>query len=195
MNTGRNTIRDLSHETRLRALGLKHSAGAFEAIRFLTIEHKIGLREAKQYIDTHDEFGREIRLPWIKQGNNIFVLVFTGTGILLLLIALLIYSYQYDFMSKSDRTEAVVTELKSYGNGYVAVFGYDAGNEHYLKESGTVSTSPEFDIGEKISIWVSRKDPYDIMVDSFMNRWFSILIVGTIGMFFFFFGMLFSKIF
>ena len=196
MTTGQKSIRDLSYEVKLRALSRKRTSGTFEAIRFLTVEHKVGLLEAKQYIEGHDEFGKEIHRSWINTGNNIFVVVFTGVGILLLTIAGIVYSYQYNIKSKAILTNAIVKELRPYGNAYAVVFGYYDDDVYIESESGSVSTSPGFDVGEKVQIWISDNDPYNIlMINSFINRWLAIIILSSIGFLFCLFGLLIYKIF
>jgi hypothetical protein len=67
---------------------------------------------------------------------------------------------------------------------YTPTFEYEFNGQSYTHVSSTSTSSKEFEIGQTISILVDPKDPQEILVNSFMEKWFVPLLLGGIGIVF-----------
>jgi hypothetical protein len=177
-------ISDLPNEVRQQALNLKYSKGKMEAIRFLTLEHHVRLLEAKDFVDGHDEFGRQIR-PGRSLGLAVSLeKIFIGVGLLMFAIAFIIYYFQLDFIRHSVRTEGIVVDLISEGDTYAPVIAYEVKGQTYRTQMDVWTNPPAYEINEKVELWAKEADPGRIVVNSVTGRYLAIIILSAIGLVF-----------
>lgn len=116
---------------------------------------------------------------------DIIVYVFAGVGLLFMGVAVLIYYQQSGTIRKSDPVKGKVVRLQSgNGSGSAPVVQYQWRGNTYTYTSGTYSSPPAYSIGEWVPIYVNRDDPGDIIIDTFIDRYFLITIFGGMGFLF-----------
>jgi hypothetical protein len=116
--------------------------------------------------------------------------LFMGIGIVMLLVvAYLIYSHQ-QFEKNAKVVKATVTEYQSYNSRdddgstttmFTPVFEYEFKGTKHTYVSNTSSSSKDYEIGEKVDMMVNPDDPQDVLIDSFMGKWFLPLLLGFMG--------------
>ncbi len=64
---------------------------------------------------------------------------------------------------------------------YSPVFEYEYNGETYTHSSDVSSSSPDFEIGEEAEIYINPDAPGSALVNSFMERWFVVVLLGGMG--------------
>lgn len=119
--------------------------------------------------------------------------IFMGVGgIMLTIVAFVLYS-NYNFSQRAETIKAKLIDYQSYesrnDNGssttmYTPVFQYEYKGQSYTHISTTSSSSREFQIDQMVNVLVDPENPHEILVDSFMGKWFLPLLLGIMGMVF-----------
>jgi hypothetical protein len=78
---------------------------------------------------------------------------------------------------------------------YTPVLQYHYEGKEYRYESPYGSTEPEYAVGDQISLLVDPSHPEDPEEDSFMNKWFVSMLLGSIGLVFAGVGMVVMRAF
>ena len=116
---------------------------------------------------------------------DIIVYIFAGVGLLLMGVSALLYYQQSDSIRKSDPAKGRVVRLQSgNGSGSAPVVEYTWRGNTYVYVSDTYSSPPAYAIGEVVPIYVRRDNPGDIIIDTFLDRYFLITIFGGMGFLF-----------
>ncbi|HEX8039531.1 MAG TPA: DUF3592 domain-containing protein [Chryseosolibacter sp.] len=116
---------------------------------------------------------------------EIIVYVFAGIGLLFIGVAALLYYQQSGLIRKSDPAKGKVVRLRTgNGSGSAPVVEYEWRGNKYTYTSATYSSPPAYTIGELVPIYVNRDDPGDIIIDTFLDRYFLITIFGGMGFLF-----------
>lgn len=118
-------------------------------------------------------------------------------GIPMLLVAAGIFIYQYYFISNSTRIigTVIVSEVSNYNNAqYNAVISYQINSKTYSTQSTVTSDTPQYYMNDPVPLFVNNEDPNDILIDSFLERWMNITIIGTLGFFFTFIMIVFLRL-
>ncbi len=181
---------ELAQDIRQKALDIKAREGDFAAIRFLTLEHKVALFEAKQFVEGQDAFGR--KGSYRNKSTGIIGKAFLGVAFILLSIAFSIYYLQEDFIKNSVSMDAIVVDMISNGGSYAPVIGYEVSGKTYHTRLNIWTNPPAYLINEKLHVWVSNKDPEHILVDSITGRFLAIIILSGLGFIFGILGILFK---
>jgi hypothetical protein len=183
---------DLPNDVKHQVYDIKSRQGKFEAIKFLAMEHNVGLSDAKRFVESHDEFGRltGFRNGWSAKG--ILAKIFIGIGLLLMIVSCVIFYFQKDFIKNSIDTTCTVTELINDGGSYAPVFHYEINGQSYNTQINIWTNPPAYKINEQVHIWVNQSDPSDILIDSITGRYLTILILTAIGMVFSLIGIVFT---
>lgn len=116
--------------------------------------------------------------------------LFMGIGmVMLLVVGYLIYSHQ-QFEKNAKVVKATLTAYQSYDSRdddgstttmFTPVFEYEFKGTKHTYVSNSSSSSKDYEIGEKVDMMVNPDDPKDVLVDSFMGKWFLPLLLGIMG--------------
>ena len=113
-------------------------------------------------------------LQVVARGLGIFLMV---VSLLFLGIAAIIYFKQARSIASSDRVEGVVSEMKSLDTGESApLLEFEWRGKKRSFESTFYSYPPDYEVGQRLFLFVNRDDPEDVTLDTFEDRW--ALIVG-----------------
>ena len=186
----RNTPAELPLEVRQKALDIKNRLGKFAAIRFLSIEHRIGLREAKDFVGGYDVYGREIPPGQRKRPAGIIGKTFLAIAAIMLAIAFSIYYLQTDFIRKGLSLNGIVVDMVNTGGSFSPVIRYEVNGRNYDTQLDISTDPPAYEINEVVHIWVSNEDPRKILVDSITGRYIPIFVLTSLGFIFGLIGIL-----
>jgi len=145
-------------------------------------EESPGLKEFEQQHTKLKESGANV--------GRIVGTLFMGIGmVMLLVVAYLIYSHQ-QFAKNAMVVKATLTAYQSYDSRdddgstttmFTPVFEYEFKGTKHTYVSNSSSSSQDYEIGEKVDMMVNPDDPQDVLVDSFMGKWFLPLLLGIMG--------------
>lgn len=131
----------------------------------------------------------------LKSGSSVAKLVgriFMTVGLLMIGVAAYFVYSNRQFEQRARPVQGTVVDFQSYVSTndnssttmYKPVFEYVFNGKTYTYVSTTSSSSPEFEVGEKVNILVNPQNPEDVLVDSFLEKWLISLILGIMGTFF-----------
>jgi hypothetical protein len=69
-------------------------------------------------------------------------------------------------------------------SGYTPIIRYEVKGKEYTMEAPVYSDTPEFTKGEQVTLFVHKENPDMVIIDTFTQRWFMIILIGSIGAFF-----------
>jgi len=186
-------------------INLVYAGRKEEAIQLLQQKHGATREEAEQLLklavkETHtpvDFFKRAARASstHVTKGKGcqqtVFGLIAFGFGFFgvpMLLAAAGIFIYQLNFISNSTRiigTVAVSEEPSDNSDSqYHSIITYEVNNETYSTKSTVSSNTPQYYVNDPVPLFVNNENPNDVLIDSFLERWLIITIVGSLGLFF-----------
>nr|WP_288355297.1 DUF3592 domain-containing protein [uncultured Pseudomonas sp.] len=114
--------------------------------------------------------------------------IFPGIGALMLAGAVGIQVARFSDQAQMMRAEGSVVDIEG-GCPTVSFTSLDGTlGEHH---SGTCSTPPSFDIGERVTVYYDPQNLERARIDSFEQNWIGSLILGGIGAVFLALGLLF----
>ena len=116
-------------------------------------------------------------------------IIFGFFGIPPLLIAIGVYLYMDIQISESEIATETVVELRPYRNDYdsydyTPIIRYEVRGKEYTMEAPVYSDTPEFTEGEQVELLVHKENPNLVIINNFTQRWFMIILIGSIGVFF-----------
>ncbi|PZW63624.1 uncharacterized protein DUF3592 [Pseudomonas sp. URMO17WK12:I1] len=114
--------------------------------------------------------------------------IFPGIGALMLAGAVGIQVARFSDQAQMTRTEGSVVDIEG-GCPTVSFSSLDGTLGEY--HSGTCSTPPSFDIGERVTVYYDPQNLERARIDSFEQNWIGSLILGGIGAVFLALGLLF----
>ena len=194
----------LTPEQKEHAIELIAMGDTLEAVRYfqqvlnIDAEQALALAEKlKEEVDAEDSVDMkefEQQHEKLKEsGANVGRIVgtiFMSVGMVMLAVVFyLIYSHQ-QFEKSAKVVKATMTAYQSYesrdDNGntttmFTPVFEYEFKGKAYTHVSTTSSSSKDYEIGEKIDVLVNPDDPQDVLINSFMGKWFLPLLLGIMG--------------
>lgn len=113
-------------------------------------------------------------------------------GSLFLLSALYLIASDYLKLRNGVRVTAVVADFYVYETtddnhsqvkSYSTIFKYEVQGKAYFHQNTLSTRSPDYEIGEKVSIWVNPLQADDVVIDSFRDRWKSPLLLFFASLF------------
>jgi hypothetical protein len=116
--------------------------------------------------------------------------IFMGIGGLLLGIALILLYSNYTFSKRALPIKCLVLSYETYQSRnddggsttmYRPTFQYEFRGKTYTYESNSSSSSPEFQAGEMVDALIDPEEPTEILIESFMEQWFAIVLLGGMG--------------
>lgn len=116
----------------------------------------------------------------------IFGGVFGGIGLLLLIGAVVAYFYTNKSREGTILVKGKVVELSPSrgskgGTMYTPKVEFQINNQTYQIYGSVSSNPPAFDIDEEVELFVNPKSPQTASINSFMENWFVVLILGFMG--------------
>lgn len=164
-----------------------------EAIKYVSDNFGLGLKESKELVDlidqdiADDEYQRPGMGIGQRSGKNVGKLVggvFAAIGLLELVIVVFIFISNQDLANNGVIVTATVVD-----DPYQPTFEYIFEGDTLYHYSSASSDPPSYHLGEQVEMYVNPVDPYDVMVNTFMDRWFVIVLVGGMGAVFFGIGL------
>ena len=176
-----------------------------EAIKYVRQQTGLGLKGALDKVQAVEKGINPALVPFSGTGcaSQVMKIVsyfFLITGSMLLGGAGITYYLIQESIDNSDVVIGSVVNLKpgdSDGSTTYApeiVYTWQGQQRNY--QSNSYSYPPEFEVGEKVELFVNRDRPDEVYVNSFGERWLVVVIVGSIGGVFLFLGifmMVFSR--
>ena len=166
------------------------SKGRIHASLHLTKKYKLSLAEASKITEELSEKlrkeGKHIaQLPAssVKFPFVIFGSVFLLIGLPMLIGALYVFQNNEEVYANRLAVEGEVIALEG-DDTYVPVVAYEYQGNMYEIRGEIASSPPSFKVGEMVDVLVNPVNPADGKIDSFMERWFLILILGGMGLVF-----------
>lgn len=134
----------------------------------------------------------------MKSNNSlprVFYYAFGGVGVLLLTIAAVIFYFNQKAYNQYTKVEGVVIRNQFRSGTARPIISYSWEGKELVYASNTYTNPPAFKRGEKVALYVNPNEPEDVWIDSFIERWLAIMIVGGIGIVFLGFLTLFHYVF
>lgn len=116
-------------------------------------------------------------------------LIFMSIGIVLLVVAgYFVYDHQ-QFEKTAVTVTGTVVDFHSYISTsdnssttmYSPIFEYEYEGKKYTYVSTSGSNVKEYEVDERIDIMVNPENPTDVLVNSFMEKWFVPALLGFMG--------------
>lgn len=157
-----------------------------EAVRFLN-------QASKQvpHPDVTEPITERERETFKRRGRRVaFLAVFVSVIMFGVVVYRIVIRYQ--FSRQAHHVQGVVVEIHesehSYnddsgthsGMVYSPVFQYYVDGQSYQQE-GAYTSSPGYELGEKVDVLVDPADAHKILVDTFRERWLVSMIFGIAG--------------
>jgi hypothetical protein len=125
---------------------------------------------------------------------RIFYYAFGGVGVLLLTIAAIIFYFNQKALNQYTKVEGVVIRNQYNGSMARPIIDYTWEGKPFTYAGNTYTNPPAFERGEKVELYVNPNDPEEVWINSFVERWLAMTIVGSIGLFFLGFLWLFHYV-
>lgn len=160
-----------------------------EAVKYIRDNFGLSLRESKQLAELIDEdiADDEYQSPPLvfkrasaSKAGSAIGLIFGLIGAAMLSVVIYIFLSHQKFL---DTAVPVVGVVVSNPHQPVIDFEYEGTMHSYY--SSVSSSPPSYHMGEEVEIFVNPADPDDVMVNTFTERWFLIVLLGGMGVMFF----------
>ena len=126
---------------------------------------------------------------------SVFYLAFGGVSFLLLTIAAILFYFDQRAANQYTRMEGTVTK-NQFKNGMARpAISYSWEGKDLLYADNTYTNPPVFERGDKVELFVNPNDPSDVWINSFVNRFLAMTIVGGLALLFLGFLTLFHYVF
>ncbi len=173
-----------------------------KAIKFLQEELNLSAEEARQAVEKLKPSVKPLPRSLIqafnsrknKSGNgkagSRIGLLFMVIGIAMLGFAGYTAYSNYQFMEEAISITGKVIDLDTHYSSdddggstlmYSPVFEYEYNGETYTHTSNSSTSSPDFEINEEAEIFINPDSPGTALVNSFMERWFVVVLLGGMG--------------
>jgi len=158
---------------------------SIEAIKYVRSELNLDLKTATRLVRairaTIDPATIKVatsfeRSQKVLRTSNVVPIVFIVIGLAALGAALYFFSSQQEIINQGNKTLATVIS-----NPASPLFEYEFEGVTYSHQSNTSSDPPSYYVGEQVDVYINASDPYDIVIDTFTDRWLLIVIFGSIG--------------
>ncbi len=127
------------------------------------------------------------------QVGKIVGILFMSIGLIMLVVVIYLYNSHQQFEERAKAVKGTVTAYQDYQSKnddgsfttmYTPTFEYEFNGQSYKHVSSTSTSNKEFEIGQTVNILVDPEDPKEILVNSFMEKWFVPLLLGIMGIVF-----------
>lgn len=171
-----------------------------EAIKYLKSTFNLDLKQAKELADhiedemAPNEFTRPVTAATTpKAKGNVgrrVGLVFFIIGLGFLAIGVI------NFVQDSKQMGGSVLVIgRVQSNPSQPTIEYEFEGQVYYYYSSVSSNPPSYYIGEEVEVFVDPSYPENVIINTVTDRWFLIIFMGGMGLFFSFFGFIAMKLF
>lgn len=189
------------HQEHVREL--MRNGEKLEAVRYLQEHFKLSADQALSMAEmldreTEDEDFSIDQTPLVestvKGGISVGRIVggvFLGVGLILLIVCYFLWNNQATFSETAISVNGVVIQLEerssrnsdtgSWSYTYAPVVRYDVNGKEYVYHSTSSSNPPSYAVDEEVTLLVDPKNPNDVVIDDFMDRWFAPVLLGAMG--------------
>lgn len=177
----------IPEEDKDQITSLLESGDKLGAVRYIQQAFSLSADDALTLAEKLEEQAFVRNIGTLDEGVNPARLVgtiFTVVGFILLSLAFIFGFRDYRFSTSAIPVIGKVTRIENNGSMYVPVVSYMLfGVSH--EYTGTVSSSsPGYSIGDEVELLVNANDASDVMLNSFLDRWFVVTILGGMGLLF-----------
>ncbi|MCR9250647.1 MAG: DUF3592 domain-containing protein [bacterium] len=182
---------NISEQQKQEIYDMIKSGRKLAAIKHIRQTFGVTLREAKRLADELDDTVNEYEDEAITRakktgktigciGGGCFGGIFALIGLGMIIGAISVTVYNQQLVSNGELIEATVIE-----DPYMPVFEYEYNGQKYIYESNASSDPPSYQLGEKVEMYINPTNPSDVLVNTFMERWFVTTLLGVMGTIFF----------
>lgn len=112
--------------------------------------------------------------------------IFGGIGVILLIVAAIIYYNQTESRKHTVSVKGKVVEMVSSrsskgGTLYSPIVEFQFNAQSYRITSEVASSPPAFEVGEEVNLFVNPAKPDEAQIDSFVENWFVVALLGFMG--------------
>jgi hypothetical protein len=206
----------LTNQEKVRLEMLLKLGDEQKAMQFLQEELNLSAEEARQAVEKLKPSVKPLPRSLIqkfnsrknetkndKMGSRIGLL-FMVIGIIMLGFSGYTAYSNYKFMENAISITGKVIDLDTHYSSdddggstlmYSPVFEYEYNGQTYKHYSDVSSSSPDFEINEEAEIFINPDSPGSALVNSFMERWFVVVLLGGMGIMFAGFGYMAVRLF
>ena len=199
----------LTPEQKEHAVELIEMGDKLEAVRFvqqtlyISVEQALTLTEKLEgELKSPNENPSDA--PTMNVGRLLGSIFMSLGGIMLAVVAYLAFS-NYKFEQRAQPVKGKVVDYQSYqsanskGGGYTTMytpsFEYPFQGKPYRYKSSTSSSSKEYEIGEAVEVLVDPLEPETPLINTFWEKWFLPVLLGSLGTMFTGMGYLAFRVF
>jgi hypothetical protein len=124
-----------------------------------------------------------------------FYYAFGGVAMLLLSIAAYIFYLNQVAANNYVKVEGVIIKNQFRGGMARPVIRFQWNDESKVYASNAYSSPPAYQRDEVVELFVNPNNPEDVVINNFLGRYLAMTIVGSIGLFFLGFLILFHFVF
>lgn len=145
------------------------------------VEPEIDLQEFHQKAEEMKRSGAKV--------GRLVGLIFMSIGMVMMAVAgYFVYDHQ-QFEKNAVTVNGTVVDFDSYISTddnssttmYSPIFEYEYEGKKYTYVSTSGSSVKEYEVGERIDILVNPENPADVLVNTFMEKWFLPVLLGFMG--------------
>lgn len=194
---------NLTPEQKEHAVELIEMGEKLDAVRYFQETLQVSAEEAlllaekleEEIEETDLEDIKELQQEALKQpGVNVGRLVgmiFMSIGTIMLAVVAYLLVSNYQFMQRAQSVKGKVIDYQSYQSRdrdsnsstsmYTPTYQYAYKGKLYTHISTTSTSSKDYEIGDPVEILIDPEDPKEILINSFMVKWFLPLLLGFMG--------------
>lgn len=170
---------------------LLQAGNRIEAVKYARDTFNVSLKDAVRLVNTVDQEmnpGKKIKIDSFTQDSGIPKIafyVFGGLGILFMGIAVVLFYFDQRAVHTFTKTTGVVVanrlDQDADGSTYAPDVTFQWEGKELMYRSSTYSNPPSFQIGEQVDLYVNPSNPYDVVIDSFSQRFVVIIVFDVLG--------------
>lgn len=174
---------EVTNEHKERTKDLIRDNRYIEAVKYVKDELSLDLKTAKKLVDAirlrmEEEdirMGKKPQQRTVRTSRviNVFFLI---PGLVMLGVAIYFFISQQQIINQGNKVSGKVIAYPAQ-----PLFAYEYRGQQYEYQSSTSSDPPAYEMGEEVDLYVDGNDPYNVVVDTFMDRWFVIVLLGGMG--------------
>ena len=170
------------------------------AIKYARESFNVSLQEAVKLVEAVEkELGIKVgpspgSLNCLSGCLTSFAWFFFACSFLMFSVAGVTYYLNEKTIQKSERIIGTVVALESNsdnGDSQAPVIAYEWKGEERKYHSTVYSDPPEYYVGEEVELYIDPEDPEEVIVDTFLERWLVVSIMGGAGLFLLIFSIVF----
>jgi len=134
----------------------------------------------------HDQIRKQ---PTLDVGRVVGI-IFMSIGSIMLAVVIYLVTSNYKFMQRAIPVQGKVIDYQSYESRdddgryttmFTPIYQYAFKGKSYTHISTTSTSSKDYLIDDAVEILVDPQDPKEIVINSFMEKWFLSILFGFMG--------------